>query len=256
MKKIITCFIIIAATLSAHSQDIKLFGKHGNLINGDTLVFWHAVDVNNSPSTFDHYDFVNAFNNTNDTLFIDVIREKLQHIPGTSDQLCWGTLCYLEPSGGITIWQVNDPVKTNPQDTAAGDIPLAVYFVHNDNIGEAYYRYDFVDINDRNKSASITINFSLSYLSGLSDQEISQYGFSIYPNPAHDLANINFKSALNFREQYIEVLDITGKVIEYAKIPFGTLNYELNTKDISSGVYFVRLIAEGVQVDTKKIIIE
>lgn len=256
MKKIITSFIILLAGFSVNAQSIQLFDKFQNEISNDTLIFWHGVDTTTLQAPFENKGFVNAYNNSNDTVLIDVTREKLQGIPGTQDQLCWGTNCYVEPSGGIVTWVINDPVKTNPNDTAAGSIPISIYMDAQKKVGEAFFRYDFNNVNDARSSASITINFSLSVLTGLSKEEIAQFGFELYPNPVIDGTVLKFKSALNFREQYIEVLDITGKQVSISKVPVGSLNFDLNTEYVSSGVYFVRLVAEGVQVETKKIIVE
>jgi hypothetical protein len=256
MKKIITSLFIIAASLGAKAQVIQLLDKNGGLLNDDTLVFWHAVDSAVFQAPFENKNFVTVYNSSNDTLSIDLIREKLQGISGASDQLCWGTNCYVEPQGGSITWVVGDFVQALPMDTAAGLIPLSIYIDAQKNVGEAYFRYDFYDVNDTRIKSSITINFSLSYLTGLTDEEISNFGFNIFPNPASRNATIQFKSELNFREQYIEILDITGKLVETKEIPVGTISYDLQTEDISSGVYFLRLIAEGVQVETKKIIIE
>jgi hypothetical protein len=257
MKKIITALFIIGASLSINAQDIRLLEKNGGLLNDDTLIFWHAVDTTVFQPAFENKKFVTVFNNSTDSMSIDLIREKIQGVNGTSDQLCWGTNCYVEPIGGLTIWQVNDPVAASAMDTAAGQIPLSIYIDAKKNVGEALFKYTFVDLLDSRKgAASIYVNFSLSYLTGLSDEEISKFGFTVYPNPTRNNATIKFKSELSFREQYIDVLDITGKLIETNMIPVGATSYTLETKSIASGVYFVRLIAEGVQVETKKIIVE
>ena len=256
MKRIITCFAIVAMSLSVNAQKIKLYDKAGTLLNDQTLIFWHAVDTTINQGSFEHKKFVSAFNNTNDTVYIDVTRVKVNGIPGTTDQLCWGTNCYSEPAGGSSNWVINDPVKANPMDTASGVLPLQIYLLANKNVGEALFRYDFVDINDRTIYSSVFVNFSLSYLTGLTEQEIAEFGFDIYPNPSKRSTTMQFKSTLSFREQYVEVLDITGKLVSKNDVPVGSNEFTLNTTSISSGVYFVRLIAEGVQVETKKIIIE
>ena len=258
MKRLFTTLITVLICSTAFSQ-IELYNKSGDLINNDTISYWFAVDSSlQFQSLIEAKSFVFPYNTTNDTMLIDVTREKVQGITGIIDQLCWGTNCYVEPQGGSQTWEINDPVKTNPMDTAAGDIPITVYLDNtNEVVGEGYYRYDFIDETPRSSfSASITVHFSLSYLTGFSDEEIAQFGFDIYPNPANENTVLNFKSELNFREQYVEILDITGKRVALNVVPVGAEKFNLNTQEVSSGVYFVRLVAEGVQVETKKIIIE
>ncbi len=258
MKRIFTTLITVLICTTAFSQ-IQLYDKNGDLADNDTITFWFAIDSTaQSQPLIEAKKFVFPYNATNDTMLIDVTRVKVQGISGIVDQLCWGTNCYVEPQGGLNTWVINDPVKTNPMDTAAGDIPITVYLDNsNEVVGEGYYRYDFIDVTPRSSfTSSITINFSLSYLTGLSDEEIAQFGFDIYPNPANENTVLNFKSELNFREQYVEILDITGKRVALNNVPVGSKKFNLNTQEVSSGIYFVRLVAEGVQVETKKIIIE
>ena len=69
---------------------------------------------------------------------------------------------------------------------------------------------------------------------------------NIYPNPASSILNIE---AQNFKIEYIQILDYSGKIVLTENTSFKAINL----KEISSGVYFIKLINDE-QVITKKLI--
>lgn len=255
MKTLSTCLIIFITMLCANAQSIQLFDHNGVIRNNDTLVFYHVIDSTLGPTLFENVDIIKAYNNSIDTLDIDLTRIKLQGINGATDYVLWGTNYYVAPTGGAAIWNLNDPLKTNPFDTV-GYLPFTVSMYANNLPGNAFFKYEFKDINNSVNTASVTVHFVLSYLTGLSQEEISSFGFNVYPNPVSNRINIQFKSKLNFRKQYIDILDITGKLVSTHIVPSRSDNYNFNIENINSGIYFVRLIAEGVLIETKKIIVK
>lgn len=157
---------IITSAMSISAQDVLLVDPaSGTIINDDTLTFEHFRDTVNFESDFEHKEFVSVINNTQSAMDIDLIREEIQIIPGTGDYFCWGTQCLLERQAGNTrVWQANDPVSTNAQDTAGGLAPLSIYFSPNahSNVGTAIYKYTFIDINT-NKLASVFVKWVIKY---------------------------------------------------------------------------------------------
>lgn len=71
------------------------------------------------------------------------------------------------------------------------------------------------------------------------------FGVTMFPNPAQDLATINFNNPA-VANVSVAVFDVTGKAID--TVSFGTLaqgkqNILLNTANYTNGIYFVRLVA-------------
>lgn len=79
----------------------------------------------------------------------------------------------------------------------------------------------------------------------------------IIPNPSSGIANIQFKSESNGNVE-MQIITLDGQTIavrNFAK-QSNIVNYEFNTKTFSNGTYFVKIILDGKQRITKKIIIQ
>jgi len=84
---------------------------------------------------------------------------------------------------------------------------------------------------------------------GIDDTQMDEK-FSVYPNPASDVVNVNV-TLTNSENTTIKVLDISGKVIQ--TINLGTVNGEqkvaVSVADFSTGVYFIEMTnTNGKQV--------
>lgn len=70
----------------------------------------------------------------------------------------------------------------------------------------------------------------------------------IFPNPVADFLNVQF-AAFDFPIQNVEmsVLNVSGQVLYHDKIdiPAGVINYNLDTKDWSEGIYVLRFLVDG-----------
>ncbi len=73
---------------------------------------------------------------------------------------------------------------------------------------------------------------------------------SVFPNPASSLVNISLPSSASYE---ISLLNISGQLIYNTKITTSN-NLVLNVSGYKAGVYFVRVIHDGI-TETKKLII-
>jgi hypothetical protein len=71
---------------------------------------------------------------------------------------------------------------------------------------------------------------------------------SIYPNPTQGIVNITFKNSSN---RSFELTDITGRVVRGGS--FSSSTYLLDTKELSQGIYYLKLIS-GNSTEIKKLI--
>ena len=78
---------------------------------------------------------------------------------------------------------------------------------------------------------------------------------SVAPNPAQDLVKIVLNKS-GYGRLNISLTDITGKqVADYSQnIQEGTFQLELNTSTLSSGIYVLHMVTNGV-AKTEKIVI-
>ena len=67
--------------------------------------------------------------------------------------------------------------------------------------------------------------------------------FVLYPNPVEDKLSIKFSQPLA-EELQLEIVDSKGQILQAYTFDSGTLNNELDLKDFSPGVYFLRMISE------------
>ncbi|MBO5844642.1 MAG: T9SS type A sorting domain-containing protein, partial [Bacteroidales bacterium] len=90
-------------------------------------------------------------------------------------------------------------------------------------------------------------------LLGLTDALANQIAVSLYPNPASDNATLEI-NGLN-QEAKIVVSDLQGRILSQDNINAGTTRYTINVSDMTSGVYYIRIITDNV-VSTQKLIVE
>jgi Secretion system C-terminal sorting domain len=104
--------------------------------------------------------------------------------------------------------------------------------------GTSYYRLMQTDIDGKQTVSPIV---SITVLNKLVD-------ISVYPNPAKDHVSILFPSAGRYE---IGLLNISGQIIAN-NVSVTTDNYILNLSGLKTGIYFIRIIHEGI-TETKKI---
>ncbi len=214
MKKSIL-FLSFILTLGFVKAQIGLFDKHGNNIEGDTLVFDHLLDTSTFNLDFEHKELVTPINFSTDTMVVDVIREEIMAISGTGDYYCWGTQCFGEVSAGSRqIWKANDAVITAP-DSSAGGIGFAIYLAHHNKLGEALYKYTFINDLDQQEKASLYVKYNV-YAEELSltDNNGSSLKNQIYPVwRAIDTTNrvdyFEFKDFVNLKNNTGQLMKLT-----------------------------------------------
>jgi PKD repeat protein len=93
---------------------------------------------------------------------------------------------------------------------------------------------------------------------GVTDQDNAIGTFDVYPNPAQDNTMIEF--SLDKQESVnVEVMDLNGKIVQavYAgQLNNGVHRFPVNTAELSSGIYLVRLMTGEGNYLTRKLIVE
>ena len=77
--------------------------------------------------------------------------------------------------------------------------------------------------------------------------------FDVYPNPATDNVNIHYNIE-KVDNAYVEVIDIQGRVVKNLPLSFETENVNMNIKDLTSGVYILRMVNAAKAVSYSKLI--
>lgn len=179
------------------------------------------------------------------------------------------------PIGGIIVKGGKNPggnFFTQTVTDAAGGYTLASLPVNNP--GEEYFVMVEIPGLDTNGTYERQITSTNNLFTGLNfvvDNEkintiqdvsvqsinINSIPFKVYPNPANDKFTIQF-TAISDSDTKIELVDVVGRKVDsiFNSKTFKSDNYELdvNTKNIQSGIYFLRINING-NIQTMKIII-
>lgn len=116
----------------------------------------------------------------------------------------------------------------------AGESTVYIAFRHHDTTDE-----DFLYIDD-----VVVTTSTLGVNSNLASQ------FSVFPNPATNVININ--NADNILVNGVEIIDINGRTVKSAKFD-GVSNAQINISDLATGMYMMN-IASDKGTTTKKIV--
>ena len=74
----------------------------------------------------------------------------------------------------------------------------------------------------------------------------------IYPNPARDFINIVYK---NYSRANVQIRDLNGKLLVNEVLPQNTLTHRVSVNNLTTGIYFVSIIADGAS-STKKLVVQ
>jgi len=79
--------------------------------------------------------------------------------------------------------------------------------------------------------------------------------FSLSPNPTQDFVNIQFYASY-LENNYIEIIDLNGKIVSTQHVSANETNLKLNVKEWASGTYFINLKSNGVFRGSIKLIVQ
>lgn len=91
-----------------------------------------------------------------------------------------------------------------------------------------------------------SVSFLFAFGVDIEDELPSFY--SLYPNPAQNVINVQLKGGVNDAE--MELIDMSGKVIKTKHLHDGLS--QMNVENVVPGMYFVRII-QGTQTHTEKL---
>ena len=102
---------------------------------------------------------------------------------------------------------------------------------------------------------SIQVTFTIGGVNCiLGNKSLSKndFKFSVYPNPATDVLNINIENLEG--NASVSVYDIVGKQVATSKLNNGTNT--LNVENLTAGVYFYSIRKDNTIIETKKVVIQ
>ena len=105
------------------------------------------------------------------------------------------------------------------------------------------YTVSGTDINGCSNSSTITQ--TVNSCTSMQDLKNDSFSITIYPNPVSDILNMDLQSS-TIEKGMIQIINTLGQVI--LSELFTSTNIKINTSNIISGVYLVKITAENKQV--------
>ncbi len=122
-----------------------------------------------------------------------------------------------------------------------------------------YFKFEFTsDVNGSGNNIFID-DINISSVVGVKELKIKNYDLKIYPNPANDILNIEWKiengllAGLANNHQYT-ITNSLGQIVKEESISFTHHQSAINICELKSGIYFLHLTRNGQLIATAKII--
>ncbi len=242
MKKIITLLLISVSSFG--------FSQQGELHHeGQPIGATFAID--SSSSTIDHFASDLYIVNTGGVaLNISFSRTRRHHQSGWTDQVCDCLICF--NADDATVWNrpASPPVSVAPGDSC---ILQPKVYPHGIN-GCAIYSY-VIEAQNHTFIDSVEVTYTIggaSCFSGNDELKSNEFQFSVYPNPATDVININVENLKG--KATVTVYDIVGNEVVNSNLING--KNTLNIESLTSGIYFYTIRKDNAIIETKKIVVQ
>ncbi len=237
---------ILAVTLSSYSfgQTFVLKDYDDNVItNGQQVDMW------DNAGTIEMDYGLRSENLTTSSITVGLRRYEVDVVSGSQNYFCWNVCYSPTPAGDMPEWVAQDALT---MDTDSVYSNFHAYHRPTGTNGISVYRYVFYNQANQNDTISVTITFNAS---PNSVNEISaDEQLAVYPNPATDVAHINYDVEGN-SEAKLELHNMLGSKVKEIKLDASQNKFDLSVRDLNPGVYFYTLVQNDKAVTTKRLVV-
>lgn len=234
MKRLLLAALVLTNTAVFAQSSLSV-------LNLETMV-WGSVDQNLLQTT-------GTVENTNGSAPIDVrvMRITEDTVPGTDNYFCWEQ-CY-EPPVSVS------PTTMSIQPGQRIDQFYADY-KPNGIEGTSTLTYCFYDDANEADSVCVTVRFLITQVGiedvfGMNESAVS----SAYPNPAQDIAKINYGLEAGWNKAEIVVYSMLGAKVRVVELTEDQGTVKMNVSSLPSGMYFYTLVVDDKDIATKKMLV-
>jgi len=243
MKKflLIVYFLSIGAFVGYSQSLVLIDSVAGQLANDATLL------KSGTTGTGEIVQHIAIKNITASSLDVKAKKSYINVLPGTVNVFCWG-ICV-----GPNVFDSLDPIAIGPG--ATNFLDFSGHYDPFTVSGISTIRYTFYI--DGNKDDSVCFNVSYAaYPLGLDDLSPKPALSNAFPNPANSNININYITPSGSKENSVIIRNVLGEVVKQKLITdiSGKITFTVN--DLSDGIYFYSLVANGEITITKKMVIK
>ncbi len=169
---------------------------------------------------------------------------------GHKTNFCWGTTCFNHDVSSSAVFNVTVNLKNNGIDSS-----FKLTLVPANNTGMTKTTMRFYNESDVNDFFDYTVVFVEDPTASISEEDLAR-GFDLsnpYPNPATEMAWIQYTLPQNVPSASLRITDMQGRVISQQAVSSFEDRAQLHTSTLASGVYFVNLMAEERIIATSKL---
>lgn len=235
MKRIVLSLFTVALCSGAFAQNSL------TLLSVDDFV-WGSIEDNLLQAE-------GTVENTNGSapIAVRVERITIDTVPGSQNYFCWEQ-CYEPPTSVSPTAMTINPGERIDQFYAD--------YKPNGQQGVSTLAYCFYDDTNQADSVCVTVRFSASPV-GIQDVFLgNQSGISeSYPNPAQDVAKINYALSAGWNKAEVMVYSMLGAQVRKIDLTEDQGTIKMNVANLPSGMYFYSLIVNDKAISIKKMLV-
>jgi hypothetical protein len=238
MKRTFTTLLLaFTLSLSLQAQDPSLAFANPDI---DTLSV--------APNEFEHYVYFNLVNITESDIDVSANRFQNDLQPGQGSFFCWD-LCY------DTVQDVaNAPITIGAGDTTQ----FAQYLVLKPNgvEGFASVHMIFTDVNSGlpvQRIYEFQVGDATTSVRALSPADA--YLSDPYPNPSEGHSRLRYRLPQGVAQAELQVLDLLGRQVASLPLSQSVGETTVDLSQAQQGVYFLRLMAQGEALLSRKLML-
>lgn len=243
MKKIILSLFCLALYSGSFAQSLSL-----SFTNGDPINSGSTVQFVGDPSDETIYAYINITNLTAiaKTVSIKKVIHEGDTIPGTWNTFCWG-VCYSDTTYISPFPQTIQPGITS--DGFSGD------YSPKNHLGISTISYVFFNVDDRNDSVSVVVEFKASPASVGNEPDGLVKFSGAYPNPAVNDVYVEYSIPVTFNRASIIISNMLGSRVKEVSLTERSGKASITVTDLTNGIYFYSLIADDQLLQTRKFVV-
>lgn len=242
-----TLFAIFMLSLGTQAQLAQLIDHDGNVVNGQTVVHWGDAQTANQKVGLD------VVLQGAGQKVVNVRRYELSVQPGTENYFCWG-VCYTPVDAGTQpFWQAQSQ-HSIVLDAGVPEDAFGGYHSPNGILGSSTYRYVWFDVNDQTDSVWVDIQFEITAV-GIEERNGVEE-FTVFPNPAVGReVSVSYAFQGQASGLSLVVHDALGQPVLERPLTSASGRVQVETGELSPGVYFTTLQRNGLLLSTQRLVI-
>lgn len=238
-KTILLIAFAFASCYYGFSQSLSLADSTGPIANDGSIV------RRGNPADDEIVAYIFVHNNTESAMDVMVKKVIIDTITGTTNSFCWG-LCFPP-----FVYVSPDPktIEANTWDS----IDFSGHYNPLTLTGASKVRYVFY--NRANVSDSVCVNVTYeAWMAGIDNQTAKSTLSGAYPNPANNMVSFEY-AGNNDNTGSVIIRNIVGTIVKQSNLASTSGKVNVNTADLSDGIYFYSLVVNGTSVTTKKLVV-